>query len=270
VLFEIAQDLRDIQIEANVDEADIGNVHQGNEATFTVDAYPETEFTGKVEQVRLAPNELNNVVTYTVIITAKNPDLKLLPGMTAIVEIVTGKSENVLRVANEAVRFKPPADSELAKKSGQGGGGQGSDRRRGGFADMSQLASRIGLDEDQKKAVESGVREIFSAMRSEFQAGGSNNGGGDSGAMEQRRAQMRAQIAAVFRKHLNDEQYSKYEQIQRQAAETRQARLWIQSDDGIKPVTVRLGISDDTHTQVISSELSQGDIAVSRMRIARK
>lgn len=270
VLFEIAQDLREIQIEANVDEADIGNVHQGNEAAFTVDAYPEIEFTGKVEQVRLAPNELNNVVTYTVIITAKNPDLKLLPGMTAIVEIVTGKSENVLRVANEAVRFKPPADSDLAKQSGQGSGSEGSGGRRGGFADMSQLASRLGLDEDQKKAVESGVREIFSAMRSEFQAGASNNGSGDSGAREQRRAQMRAQIASVFKEHLTDEQYSKYEQIQRQSAETRQAQLWIQSADGIKPVTVRLGISDDTHTQVISSDLSQGDIAVSRMRIARK
>jgi HlyD family secretion protein len=272
ILFEIAQDLRDIQIEANVDEADIGNVHKGNEATFTVDAYPDLEFTGKVEQVRLAPNELNNVVTYTVIITAKNPDLKLLPGMTAIVEIVTGKSKNVLRVSNEAIRFKPPADSELAKEASEGTGGQGNGRRRGGFADMSQLASQLGLDDDQKKAIESGVRKIFSAMRSQFQGGGANshNGGGDSGQMRQRRAQMREQIAAVFREHLSEEQYEKYQQIQRQAAETRQALLWVQTDDGIKPVSVRLGISDDSHTQVISDDLSQGDVAVTRIRSARK
>ena len=108
VLFKIANDLRDIQIEASVDEADIGNVKQGNDVTFSVDAYPDDKFIGSVEQVRLAPTELQNVVTYTVIITAKNPDLKLLPGMTANVEIVTGKRHNVLRVVNEALRFRPP------------------------------------------------------------------------------------------------------------------------------------------------------------------
>ena len=271
-LFEIAQDLRDIQIEANVDEADIGNVHQGNEATFTVDAYPELEFAGKVEQVRLAPNEMNNVVTYTVIITAKNPDLKLLPGMTAIMEIVTGKSEAVLRVPNEAIRFKPPADSELAKKTSAGNAGQGGGQRRGGFADMDKMASQLGMDNDQRKSIETGIREIFSAMRGQFQGGGtgSHSGGGDSGQMEQRRAQMRAQISAVFKKHLDEEQFGKYEQIQRQAAETRQAQLWIQSDDGINPVMVRLGISDDTHTQVFSRELSQGAVVVTRIRSVRK
>ena len=105
ILFQIAQDLREIQIEANVDEADIGNVRDGNQVTFSVDAYPDREFSGVVNQVRLAPVEQNNVVTYTVIITADNPELKLLPGMTAIVEIVTGTSEDVLRVANEALRF---------------------------------------------------------------------------------------------------------------------------------------------------------------------
>lgn len=143
VLFRIAQDLTKIQIEANVDEADIGNVREGNDAAFTVDAFPDLEFTGRVEQVRLAPNEANNVVTYTVIITADNPDLKLLPGMTAIVEIVTGKAQNVLRVSNDALRFKPAAGSALAEKAshgrpprhpgaGQAGGGKKpADARRG-------------------------------------------------------------------------------------------------------------------------------------------
>jgi len=136
---------------------------------------------------------------------------------------------------------------------------------------MSQMASQLGLDDDQKKAIESGVREIFSAMRSQFQGGGANsqNGDGNSGQMKQRRAQMRAQVAAVFREHLSAEQYEKYEQIQRQATDTRQGLLWIQSDDGIRPVTVRLGISDENHTQVISKDLSQGDVAVTRIRRAR-
>ena len=263
VLFKIAQDLREIQIEANVDEADIGNVTRGNEAMFTVDAYPELEFKGEVEQVRLSPNEANNVVTYTVIVTAKNPDLKLLPGMTAIVEIVTGKSEGVLRVANDAIRFKPAADSELAKKSSQGGASQGGSQHRGGSGELDRMASQLGLDDKSKKAIEKEMREIFSAMRDQFQSAN----GGDSAQL---RTQMRAQIASVFKKHLSEEQYTRYEQIQKQSVETRQGQLWIQSDQGINPVPVRLGISDDTHTQVISKQVSEGDVAVTRMRSARQ
>jgi len=271
VLFKIAQDLREIQIEANVDEADIGNVTRGNEATFTVDAFPDLEFNGKVEQVRLSPNETNNVVTYTVIITAKNPDLKLLPGMTAIVEIVTGKSENVLRVSNDAFRFKPPADSELAKKTAQGGAKQGAGQHRGGSGDLDRVASQLGITDSKKKAIETDMREIFSAMRGQSQGGEAGSSGGDDGAqMEQRRKQVRAQIASVFKKHLSEEQFAQYEQIQRQSAETRQSQIWIQTDDGINPVKVRLGISDDNYTQLISKKLSPGDVAITRMRAARQ
>lgn len=266
VLFKIAQDLREIQIEANVDEADIGNVTRGNEAMFTVDAYPELEFRGKVEQVRLSPNETNNVVTYTVIVTAKNPELKLLPGMTAIVEIVTGKSEGVLRVSNDAIRFKPAAGSELAKKSGQGSDPKGGGQHRGGSGELDRVASQLGLDDTSKKAIESEVREIFSSMRGQFQAGN----GGDSSQMAQLRTQMRAQIASVYKKHVSDEQYTRYEQIQKQSTETRRGQLWIQSDQGINPVSVRLGISDDLHTQVISEHVFEGDVAVTRMRSARQ
>ena len=266
ILFKIAQDLRDIQIEANVDEADIGNVKQDNEATFTVDAFPDLEFKGKVEQVRLSPNETNNVVTYTVIITAKNPDLKLLPGMTAIVEIVTGKGENVLRVSNDAIRFKPPADSALAKKAAEGGG----QHRGGGFGELERLAAQLGLDEATNKAIETDMRDIFSAMRGQSQGGGGSTGNADDAQAEQRRKQVRAQIASVFKKHLNEDQYTQYEQIQRQSADTRQAQIWIQTDDGINPVKVRLGISDDNYTQLISKNLSPGDVAVTRMRRARQ
>ena len=267
VLFQIAQDLREIQIEANVDEADIGNVIQGNLATFTVDAYPDLEFKGTVEQVRLSPNETNNVVTYTVIVTAKNPDLKLLPGMTAIVEIVTGKSENVLRVSNDAVRFKPSADSELAKKASQDANTRGGGHGRGGAGDIGQVASQLGLAANKTKLIEAEVREVLSAMRSQFQG---TADGGDEEQRKQRRASMRVQINSVFKKHLNEEQYAKYEQIQRLAGESREGQLWIQTDDGINPVRVRLGISDDTHTQVFSRELSEGAVAITRMRSARQ
>lgn len=266
VLFQIAQDLREIQIEANVDEADIGNITRGNEATFSVDAFPDLEFEGIVEQVRLSPNETNNVVTYTVIVTAKNPDLKLLPGMTAIVEIVTGKREGVLRVSNDALRFKPQAGSELASKTAQDDSKQGG-RRMG---DLGQLTSQLGLDEKQKDAIEGDMRQVFLAMRSQAQASGGSNGGDDPAQANQRRKQMRAQINSVFKKHLSEEQFAQYEKIQRQSAETRPGQIWIQTDDGINPVKVRLGISDDNYTQLISKDLSPGDVAVTRIRSPRK
>ena len=105
-LFTIAQDLGRVQIEAQVDEADIGQVTRDNPVSFTVDAYPDVTFKGEVEQIRLAPVALNNVVTYTVVIDADNPLGRLLPGMTANVEIVTGEHKDVVVVPNEASRPK--------------------------------------------------------------------------------------------------------------------------------------------------------------------
>lgn len=106
-LFTIAQDLTRIQIDAQVDEADIGQVEPGQPVSFTVDAYPERSFTGRVEQIRLAAVTLQNVVTYTAVIAAENADGRLLPGMTANVEILTALRQDVRIVPNEALRFRP-------------------------------------------------------------------------------------------------------------------------------------------------------------------
>ena len=110
-LFSIANDLQLMQVEASVDEADIGQISEGQNVTFTVDAYPEDEFHGKVRQVRIAPVTVQNVVTYTVIIEVPNPDLKLRPGMTATVSILIQEKENVLRVPSLALRFQPPKEA---------------------------------------------------------------------------------------------------------------------------------------------------------------
>ena len=107
-LFKIAKDLTQMQIEAKVDEADIGNINEGQNVSFRVDAFPEDNFSGKVVQVRLAPNSSSNVVTYTVIIHVDNPELKLKPGMTANVSIETARARNVLRIPVAALRFTPP------------------------------------------------------------------------------------------------------------------------------------------------------------------
>ncbi|MBQ7155759.1 MAG: efflux RND transporter periplasmic adaptor subunit [Synergistaceae bacterium] len=107
-LFKVAEDLTRMQIETQVDEADIGTVAEGQDVTFRVDAFPDEVFAGKVVQVRIAPSTSNNVVTYTVIIHVDNPELKLKPGMTANVSIETARANNVLRIPVAALRFTPP------------------------------------------------------------------------------------------------------------------------------------------------------------------
>jgi HlyD family secretion protein len=106
-LFSIAQDLTKMQINTSVDEADIGKIQTGQEVSFTVDAYPDTLFAGKVSEVRNSPTTVSNVVTYDVIIKVDNPQLKLKPGMTANVSITIETRKDVLRISNAALRFKP-------------------------------------------------------------------------------------------------------------------------------------------------------------------
>ena len=103
-LFTIAQDLKKMQIEVNVSEADIGRVQEGQDVVYALDGYPDDEFRGKVSQVRLSPTTVSNVVTYSVIVDVENEDLKLKPGMTANVSIITEKSENVLCAPNSALK----------------------------------------------------------------------------------------------------------------------------------------------------------------------
>lgn len=117
-LFTIAQDLTKMQIEVSVSEADIGRVEEGQDVTYTLDGYPDSTFTGKVTQVRLSPTTESNVVTYTVIVDVNNEDLKLKPGMTANVSIITDKSENVLCVPNMALKFTPDINGPKYKNQG--------------------------------------------------------------------------------------------------------------------------------------------------------
>lgn len=117
-LFTIAQDLTKMQIEVSVSEADIGKVEEGQDVTYTLDGYPDSSFKGKVTQVRLSPTTESNVVTYTVIVDVNNEDLKLKPGMTANVSIITDKSENVLCVPNMALKFTPDINGPKYKNQG--------------------------------------------------------------------------------------------------------------------------------------------------------
>jgi len=126
-LFIIAQDLADMQVETAIDESDVGRITEGMIATFTVDAFPGKVFQSKVKQVRKAPINVQNVITYTVLLSAQNTDLKLLPGMTANTSIITEQKEKVLRISNAALRFKMPnTESAADNKSGARSAGTGS------------------------------------------------------------------------------------------------------------------------------------------------
>jgi HlyD family secretion protein len=114
-LFTIANDLSQMEVHTNVDEADVGNVREGQEVTFTVDAYPARRFRGKVYQVRNAPTVVQNVVTYAAVVRIDNKELLLKPGMTANVQFLVSRRENVLTIPNMALRFRPPDERSEAQ-----------------------------------------------------------------------------------------------------------------------------------------------------------
>ena len=141
VLFTIAQDLKKMQVHTSVAESDVGQLKEGMAAEFSVDAYPTRKFHGRVSQVRVSPTTVQNVVTYDAVVDVENPELELKPGMTANVSFRTAEAKDVLRVANAALRFKPPqawldAAKAAREKAGSGAGpaaggnGNGGERQR--------------------------------------------------------------------------------------------------------------------------------------------
>ncbi len=109
-LFLVGEDLTQMQVDTNIAEADVGRLAPGMTATFTVDAYPTEIFKGQIREVRNSPQVIQNVVTYDAVVDVRNPALKLKPGMTATIEVVYAEQKDVLRVANAAIRFRPPTD----------------------------------------------------------------------------------------------------------------------------------------------------------------
>lgn len=162
VLFQIANDLSKMQVECSVDEADIGKVKEGQKVRFTVDAFPDENFTGKVSQVRYAPEIVQNVVTYTTIVEVDNPEMKLRPGMTATASVVTGEAKNVLRVPNSALRFNPSLSPEEMKKLMESMR-QEMRERRGGSSRPE--GSRPGGDAHRQAAQRPGSGQHVSGMR---------------------------------------------------------------------------------------------------------
>jgi HlyD family secretion protein len=258
-LFTIAEDLSHVQILAQVDEADIGQVTAGNPVSFTVDAYPDVKFEGKVEQIRLASVTLQNVVTYTVVIGAENPQGRLLPGMTANVEIVTGEHAQVVLAPNEALRFQPAGPvAALVRDPGQTSAVQATPGDRSARL-LDKLKTGLGLSESELDKVRAGLEVEFTAIKNAGPPGAAPSEG-------DAREQARMRIAKVLRAVLTAEQYQKYQEMQKQRPTgPRKATLWTYEAGGLVPHEVRLGLADANGTE-IEDGLPEGANVVVRVR----
>lgn len=260
-LFTIAENLKAMQVEVSIDEADIGRIEPGQRTVFTVDALPGREFEGTVSQIRKAAKTVQNVVTYVVVVEARNDDLKLLPGLTANARIIIDERKNVLRLPNTAFRFKP-AGAEPNQPAAAGGG-----ESSGGGAtnfDPAQAAERLAqalkLSDEQKKQVQAIFTEGAQRGRVLRQQGLTGT------ELQQAVAAMRENSGNQVRAVLNAEQRAGYEKIvaamrgrTSSNANVRNERVWIVGADG-KPqaVAVRIGIGDGTYSELQGGEIKEG------------
>jgi len=163
VLFTIARDLRDMQVEAAIDEADVGRLRPGQATSFTVDAFPRRSFSGEIVQIRKSPVNVQNVVSYTVVISARNPELALLPGMTANVRIVVEQRESALKVPNAALRFRPAGEPEAQSSPRPGTAQKSRDTGRAGRVwlpegrDARPVDVRLGLSDGLSTEIVAGA-----------------------------------------------------------------------------------------------------------------
>jgi len=249
-LFTIAKDLTQMQVDTNVSEADIGRVTQGQEATFTVDAYPERVFRGKVTEIRNAPQTIQNVVTYDVVIQVDNRDLKLKPGMTANVSIQIEHKENILKIPNSALRFRPESakKEETPKVSRPKQEAPSSER---GGAVIERLAKELNLTDDQRSKLEM----IFRSSRGEIQEIR------EKSKPEEAQVRIRTLIRQKMWGMLTEEQKEKLKQMRSSPEKTqaRPGRVWVLGPDGKPmPVEILIGITDGTFSEVVQGELEEG------------
>lgn len=258
-LFTIAQDLSQMQIEADVDEADIGKVQQGQPVRFQVDAYPDRHFRGDVAQVRKAATNVSNVVTYKVIINAPNQQQLLLPGMTANLNIIRGQQTNILRVPNAALRFRPAGASAT--------------QATGNATPPDMAAETIkALNLSSDKA--SKVQQIFRDFSQNMQAMRSQNSTNPNPMADPRQAfqQQRQKMDNELQLVLSEDEYQRYKALNESRRNQRQqgnqgtaAQVWI-LDSKQQPtmVNIRTGLSNDEYSEVLSGELKSGDAVIVR------
>jgi len=229
-LFTIANDLTQMQVIANIDQADIGLVEQAKSVKFSVDAFPGKEFDGKIQQMRLNPVNVQNVVTYNVVIDVNNPEQTLKPGMTANLTITIDERNNVLKVPNSALRFRPQDASGNSQRSGNAGGGQGQGQGRRGQGNGQQAAGGNG-------GANAGGANA---------AGGGANTGGNGGGDNSNFAPASAPVLP---------------------GQTRV--VWVLGQDGKpQPRRIKVGLSDGASTEVVEGNLNEGDMVITGQTVS--
>ena len=251
VLFTIAQDLRDMQVEAAIDEADVGRLRVGLPASFAVDAFPRRNFGGEIKQIRKSPQNVQNVVSYTVVISAQNPDMALLPGMTANVRIVVEDRASALKVPNAALRWRPAgaADTKTpADAPAQQAGGQA----------MQQFRARIVEELKPSEAQKARLEEIFSESRQKFARVRDVPADGERRRQAERiRAETNGRIAEI----LTPQQRPAWERLLAESGARGQAtagRVYVLEAGEPKAVEVRLGLTDGSATELVAGGLAEG------------
>ncbi|PYR48519.1 MAG: hypothetical protein DMF89_15655 [Acidobacteria bacterium] len=299
-LFVLAADLTKMQVNANIDEADVGRIRPGQHVTFRVDAYPTEMFEGTVSQIRLQPVVIQNVTTYGTVIDVPNEQLKLKPGMTANVKVEIVKRSDVLRVPNAAMRFRPNADifaalgqemppeaqfgrgngnhARGAAPGGSGGSGAGAaaptkepaaqpsaDEFRNGGRERAGGTAAGGASDDRRgrmlerfRSMSPGEQKQFLARMKErgvdtsvFEAVGK---GGDKGTKGSATAASgpRPRSGAAAPATTIDALFGPLQFVESRG------RAWVFANRQLKPVSLRLGITDGTNTELLSGELQEG------------
>jgi HlyD family secretion protein len=309
-LFIIAADLAEMQVNANIDEADVGRIRPGQHVTFRVDAYPTDDFQGTVTQVRLQPVVVQNVTTYGAVITVPNRELKLKPGMTANVKIEVAKRTNVLRIPNAALRFRPtnelfaalkqdvpPELTQFANAGGRGGrGGFGRGNASGGNQSAQTPAAETApanRPTGQSASAPAQSPELRrDAAPGESRGGRGGRGGGFGGGAGPSREGGQARMLERFKTMSPEEQQQMLSRMKERGGDTSafeaalktapkrtaaappaqaqaqtidalfaplppvetRGRAWLSVNGQLKPVALRLGISDGTYTEVLSTD----------------
>ena len=281
-LFIIAQNLREMQVEASIDEADVGRIRTGQKASFTVDAFPGRTFEGQISQVRKAALNVSNVVTYVAVVTFANPDGRLLPGMTANVRVITDVRDSVLKVPNSALRVRivgvepaaqaapaaPAASATNSEASGAppaGAAGQNAAQALAGAGGpaaefRNRLVKELQLDAAQTEKVDA----IYADARPKFMQLRDLPEADRTKARERITADIRARIAEL----LTPEQKTRYAAMVAEVAgrTVTRGRVHVLDADGKpKALNVRLGITDGTSTELLlapnsteAAELKEG------------
>ncbi|MFL6284173.1 MAG: efflux RND transporter periplasmic adaptor subunit [Pyrinomonadaceae bacterium] len=234
-LFTIAQDLTQMQVIANIDQADIGLVEQAKSVSFSVDAFPSQEFKGTIQQMRLNPQNVQNVVTYNVVIDVANPEQKLKPGMTANLTVTIDERNDVLKVPNSALRFMPRTTLQTTDATQTRANGNGTGQRRG--------AGQRQTGQNADGAQPNGTAAANNGDAQQQQTDGSN-------AQQQTdaRAQFAPSTAPVLPGQLR--------------------RVWVMGADG-KPESrrIKIGLSDGSSTEVVEGDLHEGDVVVTGQNV---